>query len=330
MNPSQNDSFDSFSNGQGGNVQTGGHIDGPNRAGMGGQQIVPPMSVSTEGLTVLNNGEGKKSKKWAWAIVLFLCVTIMVLILFVFLNNHNEDTINNYKKSFNEFANYVISGTDSDKEIEEKYNASENYYFLVEQSTEESRKALFEKVDLLLDNFVNAYKLIPKDSFSNDEDHTKIDDIISDEREIFSFIKVVYIKRMLRQIDIERKFLELGRDNLKTEMLSYYDFSDLNNNQYLNDFSELFNAWVEAQLDVLNTLQEYGCAATINVYVNCSKEIDDETKELINSKKEAIKETEGDLWYYYSLSSNFIANVFLMNDYINNYESGVLAGDNNE
>ena len=49
MNPSQNDAFGSSSNGQGGNMQTGGNVGGFNNVGIGGQQTLPPMPISTGG-----------------------------------------------------------------------------------------------------------------------------------------------------------------------------------------------------------------------------------------------------------------------------------------
>lgn len=77
MDPSQNDSFGSFSNGQGGSMQAGGYVGGSNNTGMNGQQIISPMPVSTGGPVTLNNGDsGRKSRKWVVVliVVLFLAV----------------------------------------------------------------------------------------------------------------------------------------------------------------------------------------------------------------------------------------------------------------
>ena len=74
MDQTQNDSFGSLSNDQGGNMQTGGGVGGLNNVGMNGQKIVPPMPISTGGPIVLNNNDGRRSKKWLVALIAVLII----------------------------------------------------------------------------------------------------------------------------------------------------------------------------------------------------------------------------------------------------------------
>ena len=101
MNPSQNDSFGSFSNGQGGYV---------------GQ----PGVYSAES-AVLNNGGGRRSKKWVWILVAVVFVVVGGIILL--WQGGSFKSVNN-AELVNEFINLLASNSDSKKEFDGELNTN--------------------------------------------------------------------------------------------------------------------------------------------------------------------------------------------------------------
>lgn len=108
MDPTQNDSFDSFSNGQGGGVQAGG-----------------VSGVTTGGPIVLNNGGGK-SNKWVWVIVIVLAIVAVGGGVFavwksgVFGGGGNSIDQKAVKDAFGKYRNLLINGTEDVGEKEQE------------------------------------------------------------------------------------------------------------------------------------------------------------------------------------------------------------------
>ena len=96
MEPTQNDSFGSFSSGQGGYI---------------GQ----PGAYSAEPVVLGNDGR-KKSKKWVWIILIGLLVVAITIVAVTMLTMSNEKKQKKAatEKAFYEVANYVMGGEDGD------------------------------------------------------------------------------------------------------------------------------------------------------------------------------------------------------------------------
>ena len=110
MDPSQNDSFGSFSNGQGG----------------GGQPGFPPVPTGgfpgTGGAMALNNG-GNKSRKWIWGVSGGLVVVVVGLLCVILINRKPSGgggTANGEvaKEAFSKYKNLLITGTEDSGEFD--------------------------------------------------------------------------------------------------------------------------------------------------------------------------------------------------------------------
>ena len=141
MDQTQNDSFGSLSNDQGGNMQTGGGISGGGIPGSissggvpGGQNYTMPMgSGVTSGPVVLNNGGGRRSKKWAVVLVVFLVfVAVAGGVFAVWKSGVYESGANNDDLVY-EYINLLMLGKDS----REKYDGEINVAFLTNDENED-------------------------------------------------------------------------------------------------------------------------------------------------------------------------------------------------
>lgn len=125
MNPSQNDSFGSFSSGQGGYI---------------GQ----PGAYSAEPVVLGNDGR-KKSKKWVWillAVLILGAIAIGSLIVWKNMAEH-ENMKKNALRSFYDLASYVMDG-ESDEENETTLSGlASRYEDLVEEYSIEPDMLLY-------------------------------------------------------------------------------------------------------------------------------------------------------------------------------------------
>ena len=115
MDPTQNDSFGSFSSGQGGYI---------------GQ----PGAYSAEPVVLGNDGR-KKSKKWVWIILIGLLVVAITIVAVTMLTMSNEKKQKKAaaENAFYEVANYVMGGEDED---DDSGDLATRYDSLVESYTD--------------------------------------------------------------------------------------------------------------------------------------------------------------------------------------------------
>ena len=142
MNPSQNDSFGSFSNGQGGGAQAGGYSGEISSGGgiSGGQNSVMPMgSGMASGPVVLNGGGGRRSKKWVVILValLFLGVAVGVVLSLSRMGGGEKGLVNKYinllaydKESTNKLNGELLDEIMAGDEGEETIRNIGTFYLL--------------------------------------------------------------------------------------------------------------------------------------------------------------------------------------------------------
>ncbi len=113
MDQTQNDSFGSFSNSQGGYTGQPG--------------VYSPAPI------MLNNSEEKKSKKWVWILVVLLVVGLIIAAVTIFMmSNEKKQKKAAAEKAFYEVANYVMGGEDED---DDSGDLATRYDSLVESYT---------------------------------------------------------------------------------------------------------------------------------------------------------------------------------------------------
>ena len=314
MDPSYDNSFGSFGSGGAGNgtISSGGMSSG---------------GVSSGGDVVSASGPEKKSKKWAVILLLFLVVALVGGGVAFLLLGSGKTSSKDFRKDFNRFANYVISGQESDADLTVDYDPSYNYFFLANQGTQEEQIVLYEKTGELLNNFVDSYNKSSDDE-KKEFDSEKMDQEIKNEVDLFDFMKTINTKEVLRDSDIMDMYMKNGYDNTLNEVMSYYSFNGDQSNSYMRNFSEIFKSWAKARLDMSRIYKENGCVMSGGLNYACQFQEDNNFLEELNRYTEIVQLERRKLVYYYGLSPNFIENIFTINLLLKSTNGGMLTGEN--
>ena len=313
MDPSYNNSFGSFGSGGTGNgVIFSGGVSGGDSGG---------------GDVVLASGSEKKSKKWAVVLLLFLVVALVGGGVAFLLLGSGKTSSKDFRKDFNRFANYVISGQESDADLTVDYDPSYNYFFLANQGTQEEQIVLYEKTGELLNNFVDGYNKSSDDE-KKEFDSEKMDQEIKNEVDLFDFMKIINTKKVLRDSDIMEMYTKNGYDNTLNKVMSYYSFDGDQSNSYMRNFSEFFESWVKAQLGILKTYEENGCVMDGELNYTCQFQENNNFLEELSQYSETVRLERRRLVYYYNLPLNFIENIFTINFLLKGTNGGMLTGEN--
>ena len=108
MDPSQNDSFGSFSNGQGG-------------GGQPGFSSMPMGGLPGAGGTIALGNGGKKSRRWVWGVVAGLVVVVIAILCIVLVMQKPNNGVKIDKEvaasAFEKYKNLLITGTEDSGEF---------------------------------------------------------------------------------------------------------------------------------------------------------------------------------------------------------------------
>lgn len=273
MNPLQNDSFGSFSNGQGGDLgQPGVGANGqgfsavPMNNGVvtSGPVVSGPVTNSsiTSGPVVLDSNGGRKSRKWVVIlIILLLFVVVAGGVFAVWKSGAGNDNI--LDNSFNRFANYVLFGEDSAKELAGEYEGTKTYEI--------------DRVFVLYDgeaknNFMTFANKLWRNFYESLSSSMRRNDEIVELKDDFVFLNI-YITDNTNLGDAFVKYLDGGVDEAKKVMneitLKYY-----------NSGSE--KAIIYAEM----------LSSAIDVFASMPSE------ELANGTSEFIVRADNDAWEY--------------------------------
>ena len=202
MDPSYNNSFDSFSSGGAdGNYQQ-------------------PMVLSQAG------SEKKSKKGLVIAVVALMLLVVGGLVAYMLLwsNNNEKDSggvvvTTDVKVSFNAYVNYVLNGIESNSDLKLDIIEEKKPYFLELNSTE--RKSYIKKAGEKYDSFSTSYyksggslETVPMKAYYQD---------------------YASLPRSSEN-DFLKEYLDKGKDATKESIASIYSRSDVDN--YLEDWKE--------------------------------------------------------------------------------------------
>lgn len=254
----------------------------------------------------------KKSKKW-WIVGGVVGAVGVIIVVWLVLSNglFNGGKIS-LRKTFNEFANYVLYGEEKDDEIDVELDTSYDYYFNNNMDNTE----MYDTVDELFSDFFN---LASRSLNANTEgDLIKQ---IGDERELLSFMRVIYPVRRPVIKDVIEKYSSNGREATVSFFNDYYDYSTLLDNDYADTFKEDFEYWVETAVDLVSLYVDNNCLSNGELDDSCERLVGDGEKDkLLSDKKSEYLRADAFLAYDYGLSINFVLRVFVINALINDYD----------
>lgn len=191
-----------------------------------------------------NNFINNIPKKWLAIGAGVLVVILIIVVVAMGMggkksdgNNGTQKKITNSPTYINKVINYIKDGTDSDKDINDSYDAAATYYFLSGWNNMEEKKAIYDKTKALMDEFVDNYK--------NGGDEVS-DNVMKNTKDLFDLIYILDLKEKISTAVIKPIVIKDGRDSAKKQTLEYYDLSQLKDNTYASSFSEAYNAWVNS------------------------------------------------------------------------------------
>lgn len=261
----------------------------------------------------LNGGPSRGPKK-GLIIGGLLVVVLLIVGLVVGMNMMGNKGGNNAvsggdKNVFNDLINYVTSGTESNADVTDEYDAANEYYFLNGRENEEQKKEIYDETKTLLDDFVNSYK---------DGDDGALNNLVKSTKEQFDFMYKMDLIEKNTGTKIIEDAVKNGKEKAKQNAMNYYNFSGLKDNTYVSGFLESYESWVDALLNQVDFYQANACVSDVFIMVDCISGKNDE-----NLKNEAteISNNVADLYQnmtgYYDMARGYIANIYNINDILN-------------
>jgi len=241
MNPSQNDSFGSFSSGQGGYIgQPGAYSAGP---------------------IMINNGGIKKSKKWAIIIILLLVILVAIGVVFLINNNKNNGVSKTELVSkWQPYYRLIVLGPDAEEEqnVEDVTDTEEWYLTEIYKNSDESDEEYidyFQKLENLLEELspsINNYDINSYDSLAK----------------IFIRYSIIDVKTN----ELLNIYVEEGYE----KALEYVDsLTDIGNSE-IKFFTENYKKYLLNELDMYDYYGKKGCILNSMINYNCNNNDDDE------------------------------------------------------
>ena len=211
-------------------------------------QAAPITSGASD--IILGSTPPKKSKKPLIVTIIIILITIVagVLAYFIFQQNNNNSvepiatSATNYREAFNEYANYILYGEDSLKNIANTYESDTSY--AIWQAADEKNETFFNKAKALFNNIVEQLR-------NSESDIDLV--LFNGYANVFDFYYLYNTSPGISNINILEKYIQDGE-----EATSEY----INNNyKVFEESSNLAQSYARSQkeLDLL-TLEQISIA----------------------------------------------------------------------
>lgn len=261
MNPSTNSGGSSIPGARPGMIASGpsGNVPGPITSGPS-----PEMPVSMPSAPRGRSGSGGPKKGIIIGGILIVVGLVLGVVAVILMPKGGGGGGNNREVSFNELINYVTSGEDVDTEIDSEYSATNNYYFLDGWDTEEEKAKIYAGTKYLMDGFINTYK---------NGENERLNNLVKNTKDLFDFLYVVELKDEVINSSIfdEDETSESNYNNLKNRLMGYYDFSNLEDNMYVDGFLGAYNDWVNSIAIRDGENADFGLYRYVDKYYNMER-----------------------------------------------------------
>lgn len=270
--------------------------------GAGGVQV--PISSGTGDIMLAPE---KKSHKGV-IIALILAVLIiggLFVAVFLMRGGGNSGVSGDAKIAFNKYANYLLYGEDSDKELEEEYDgASEEYaiYGIVAE-----RDKVNNKGEALVDEFFAKADGLWNNFYSNlsDDDLSRMGDYLSEYHENFDFTKLFLTTPKLSDDGFVEKYMTMNESSLNQWIRDRFSKFVNSNYNSIKEYGEKGIQYYVMYADYLKQIRSIGCLdETEKMIIPCeqldaiglSSEMIELGNWVNNYENEAISATFDDCW----------------------------------
>ena len=217
-----------------------------------------PNTTSSTGsgdIVLHNNGDGKGVKKIALVAIIILAIVAVVVIVILGIKTVSDiaNAPGDYKKEYNQFANYLISGEKKETVLEESNNGLRNYAFnKAFRGEDEEKKKFIEE----------AYGLFEK--FYTDFSAADIkDDVLKTRaKSYYGVIKMLYLYETsdkLEDAEIIQEYMEKSEANAKKLINDSYSKMSESDSEAAKAYAELLKATGQAYLVTLVKYNNNGC-----------------------------------------------------------------------
>jgi hypothetical protein len=247
MNPSQNDSFGSFSSGQGGYI------------GQPGAYSVEPIMI--------NNGGAKRSKRWVWIMVPLLVLLVVVVAVSLVIKNNNNGGISkaDFVSKWQPYYKLIVLGLDAKEEQDADSITNMDEWAL---------SSVYKNENESDENYISYFKELDK-SLSNLDSIDKVVGVNTFDTSYFDTAKVFF------------SFANIENDKHELSIKYYKDGSEgiLNSVKWMADpesntgaFGSLLYQYYYSLIDLYKIYKKSGCLSENGVDYRCAEDIDDEAK----------------------------------------------------
>jgi hypothetical protein len=238
-------------------------------------------------------------------------VMVVVLVVFLVMRGGGGTSSTRTDVSFNDLINYITTGKESKSDIDSEYSITNDYYFLDGWNTQEEKNAIYNKTKQLMDGFVANYK---------DGDNGVLNNLVKSTKDLFDFVYAMNSKEKIYGIESTMTIIKEGDEKGKQKLVDHFVFFDLNNNNYAENFSELYSDYIDALINKVKIYRDNGCISGNYIDEECIKGKTTETFEDLN--KYYL-----DMTRYYNLAENFVGNIYNINSLLH---GKTIMGENDE
>lgn len=269
---------------------TSGAVTGGTPGNFGGQNLQNNLPISSgQSDVVLSSGGGKKNSK-IWMIVSIILVLLGVgvgVVAVVMLNGQKEQNntaiTGEVKKKFNSYANYILTGENSDDDIDISSIYNSDYYadgvLFNQENLSENIKI---KADFL-NNLEEKYNALIK-VYDGPYDLSDI------QVYFYDFAKL----KTLNESEIFDNYISLGAQATQELIKSNLKIQGIEYNKNLLNFLQAENKLELALVDYYNELNNAGCIMNGVLNDECA-DLNIETGEIVMAAGEGVFRAENSL-----------------------------------
>ena len=260
-----------------------------NRISAGSNPNTVP-STGTGDIVLRNDGGNKKTKKLALVAIIILAVIAVVAVVVLSIKTATDiaNAPGDYKKEYNQFANYLINGEKKETALEGSNNGLRNYAFnKAFRGEDEEKKKFIEEAYGLFEKFYTDFSAAD----------IKDDVLKARAKSYYGVIKMLYLYETsdkLEDVKIVQEYMEKSEANAKKLINDSYSNMSGSDSDTAKAYAELLKEAGQAYLVTLVKYNNNGCISKEKgIDRNCISRIPNNDAEIQDyiKKSQAVRRT---------------------------------------
>ena len=248
-------------------------------------------STGTGDIVLHNDGGNKRTKKLAFVAIIILAVVAAIVGIVFGVKTISDAVVNtpgDYKKEYNQFANYLISGEKKETALEGSNNGLRNYAFnKAFRGEDEEKKKFIEEAYGLFEKFYTDFSAAD----------IKDDVLKARAKSYYGVIKMLYLYETsdkLEDAKIVQEYMEKSEANAKKLINDSYGNMSGSDSETAKAYAELLKETEQAYLVTLVKYNNNGCISKEKgIDRNCISRIPNSDPEIQDymKKSQAVRRT---------------------------------------